>query len=754
MGVGQLVDSEWLKRILARQRQPMDERLPNGQSSIMPPTPSWLNRIKPTILQDGSSTVEDSPPLVRRPLSGSMDLTAPTNQPTTDTQPITMPPELMRRVLDNNNAPNTQDDQPPLTRPILNTFAAPSVQSTIQPIQDNQLQRPVFTRQLQTPAITLSRSADQQDSRQPATDIGIPALFRRIAPQITQSQDAPPVRPSVQDASTIPVLDRSRAIEVAEQNPRGIPGNPDVSYRGGRVVEINSSIPDSESAVPLDARSRVQALNNPIGRIPTTLEGPALYNYVAGAVKQSAEQKLGSPVQAVLMNQSGFRKPSLPAGDVSASSIYEMLPFDDSLVAADVKGSQLQQFVSQNGRGMAMAGDVSNLDPNKTYTVAVPDYVIKRGGSRSLQGATNVRPLGTTSKDAVIDAMRGGQSDQSQPSTPAVSAQPDANSSTQAPLSGRAAAAEQRRTVLEDRLTKLLQLENTPAVDHNGRLKSGLLSALRLGLQGLASGGLAGGAGAALTGFVGGVVHPSLDEHLKQASEILKQRGKLGEALSIEKELSSIDEMQARADAAREKNSPDAQATKTRMQMLGELARRVRIAGGHLNPNDPEQAALMQKLNISAPSGGSFNPQRVKVVRGADGQDRLVYVDYKDGQIAPRYLDVSGNPGATLSERDQKMLAIELEHENRERALDGLPPLKFNDEESAATPPTSLPPSSSTPSATPASTTQPQTQQPISPQSPQATPPSTRPVLVPSGAKAEPVNPVFGRGRRGGRGRS
>lgn len=263
------------------------------------------------------------------------------------------------------------------------------------------------------------------------------------------------------------------------------------------------------------------------------------------------------------------------------------------------------------------------------------------------------------------------------------------------------------------------------------------MSALRGFLQGVAqTGSLAGGLGGAISGGVSGAIHPQWRAELERIAQIHKQQGKVDQALKIEKELTQLDALDARTEAARQKNSPD----KTRAQMFRELTQRIRIGGGHLNPADPEQARLMRDLNITAArGGGGFNAQRVKVIRGADGQDRLVYLDFKDGEIAPRYLDVEGNAGAPLSERDRKLLAIELERENRERALDGLPPLKFDDDApSTYTGP--KPPSENT-----------QTQQ-TAPTSTTSQPPaqSTSPVLVPSGAQPEKVNPVFGNRRHAG----
>lgn len=294
-------------------------------------------------------------------------------------------------------------------------------------------------------------------------------------------------------------------------------------------------------------------------------------------------------------------------------------------------------------------------------------------------------------------------------------------------------------------------LASAPVKDKNGKFKSAILQAFyQMGQNAnaqLATGhpidayGLADIIGGGIGGAVAGGVKPGLDENRKRQARLNDLGIQIRQQLGVERQQAQAQAIEARTQAVEAKNSPDAQAARTRSQMLGELSRRIRIGGGHLDPNDAQQMALAQQLGITPKQGGAgFNAQRVKAIRGADGQDRLVYVDGPDDA---HYIDVPGNPSAPLSERDTKMLAIELERENRERALDGLPPLKFNDEPTPAQPPTQ--PGSTQP-APQQPATQPLTQSGIAPRS-QTT---TAPVLVPSGAKPEPVTtaPIRPRQRR------
>jgi hypothetical protein len=183
---------------------------------------------------------------------------------------------------------------------------------------------------------------------------------------------------------------------------------------------------------------------------------------------------------------------------------------------------------------------------------------------------------------------------------------------------------------------------------------------------------------------------------------------------------------------------------------MSEHAARLRAMGGTYTPNrDKVLDGLVAKLGTAPKRGGSgFNAQRVKPLRGADGIDRLVYVDSPDDA---HYINVDGSPGEPLSERDRRNLNIDLARENRQRAEDGLPPLDFSGDLPSSAPPAQepLPQTAPSPSQTPS----------LAPVAAPATRRSSDLVPVP-GAKADPSlrrpayhgrrRPSYGRGGGGG----
>jgi 2',3'-cyclic-nucleotide 2'-phosphodiesterase (5'-nucleotidase family) len=203
--------------------------------------------------------------------------------------------------------------------------------------------------------------------------------------------------------------------------------------------EINDSIPADKSveAVVAPYSAKVHELDAPIGKLAgdlkkTGMGAGSLGNFVADALRARAEVKLGQPVLLAITNGGGLRKNEIAAGSLSAMDIYELLPFENALVALDLTGAQLIRFLkvvvshrdAQSGAriiyrmnekreselaavGLGVPGAWKDVDPRATYTIVTIDYLVNRGGDYSvLKEATNVRPLGVTMREAVLDYVK------------------------------------------------------------------------------------------------------------------------------------------------------------------------------------------------------------------------------------------------------------------------------------------------------------------------------------------------------------
>lgn len=202
---------------------------------------------------------------------------------------------------------------------------------------------------------------------------------------------------------------------------------------------IDDTIPDDPAVNTMlgPYRGKVRELETPIGKLEGDLRkggmgGGSLGNFVADALRLRAQAKLGKPVLLAVINSSGLRKNSIPAGSISTSDIYQLLPFENALVTLDLTGEQLRRFLdvtvarrnAQSGARIMYrpnaekkneivsvrlggAGAAQEIDPKATYTIVTIDYLVKRGGDYIvLQEAKNMRELGLTMRDAVLDYVK------------------------------------------------------------------------------------------------------------------------------------------------------------------------------------------------------------------------------------------------------------------------------------------------------------------------------------------------------------
>ncbi|MFN2454302.1 MAG: 5'-nucleotidase C-terminal domain-containing protein [Pyrinomonadaceae bacterium] len=198
---------------------------------------------------------------------------------------------------------------------------------------------------------------------------------------------------------------------------------------------VDASIPTDPSVDKLLApySVKVRELNNVIGTLKGDLKkegigAGSLGNFVADAMRASAERELGKPVLLAITNSGGLRKNDIAAGDIRASDIYQLLPFENSLIALDLTGEQLRRFFdiivahrdAQSGAvinyrtNAAKQSEITTvklgtplapkeIDPKALYTIVTIDYLVKRGGDYSLlREAKNARPLNLTLRDAVL----------------------------------------------------------------------------------------------------------------------------------------------------------------------------------------------------------------------------------------------------------------------------------------------------------------------------------------------------------------
>ncbi|HAF25579.1 MAG TPA: hypothetical protein DCK93_22165 [Blastocatellia bacterium] len=234
----------------------------------------------------------------------------------------------------------------------------------------------------------------------------------------------------------------------AAARPAPVPANTpsDVHAKVTETV-VDSSIPDDKAVDKmLEAYApKVRALDEVIGKLKGDLKksgigAGSLGNFVTDAMRAEATRKLGKPVMLAVTNGGGLRKSVMAEGELSQRDIFELLPFENALVAFDLTGAQVVDLLrvvvsykdAQSGArikyrigsdkkpeletvGLLIDDREKEIDPSATYTVISIDYLLNRRATKPsetegdysvLREAKNIKPLGLTIRDAIIQYVK------------------------------------------------------------------------------------------------------------------------------------------------------------------------------------------------------------------------------------------------------------------------------------------------------------------------------------------------------------
>lgn len=168
-------------------------------------------------------------------------------------------------------------------------------------------------------------------------------------------------------------------------------------------------------------------MNQVIGYTPVDLNIRApeslLSNFSADVYKEVAEEYLGEAIDFSIVNIKGLRAP-IPAGDITVSHIFQLMPFENELVIIWLKGEELfglfdffafikgegvagMQMGIDNGKAVDVRINNEPIDPEKLYIIATNDYLAE-GNDGMVQLANNVKRINTEVKvrEMLIDYIQ------------------------------------------------------------------------------------------------------------------------------------------------------------------------------------------------------------------------------------------------------------------------------------------------------------------------------------------------------------
>lgn len=150
-----------------------------------------------------------------------------------------------------------------------------------------------------------------------------------------------------------------------------------------------------------------------------------LGQWVSDVIRKKADAQIG------LMNEGGLRT-NIPAGDITVGKLYEVMPFDNTLVKMEIKGEQLKKVIDNgisnpNIGWVEVAGlkvnydmskpfgsrvidmyleDGTKVEMDKYYSVSTNDFMASGGDKYDFEGAKNFVNTMEPIRDVITDYIK------------------------------------------------------------------------------------------------------------------------------------------------------------------------------------------------------------------------------------------------------------------------------------------------------------------------------------------------------------
>lgn len=164
-----------------------------------------------------------------------------------------------------------------------------------------------------------------------------------------------------------------------------------------------------------------------IGETKTELrkDSGILGNWMADAMHAQVVASTEHHVDFTVTNRGGIRVPSIAAGAITVRDIYQLMPFDNEIVILELSGKTLNQMmdhivkdggwpinstinmsVSANKQIDAIHIQGERMDADKTYRMAITDYVANGGSGCDFLKEVPQIETGLRVRDAIIDYLK------------------------------------------------------------------------------------------------------------------------------------------------------------------------------------------------------------------------------------------------------------------------------------------------------------------------------------------------------------
>ncbi len=199
----------------------------------------------------------------------------------------------------------------------------------------------------------------------------------------------------------------------------------DVKYI--ETVEVTGEDPELLDLIKPYREKMTEEMDVILGDLSETLyknrPNSNLGNWFADVLLYEADQMFFKEVDIALQNYGGLRVSSVAAGPLTKGEIYELMPFDNTLVVLEMAGDTLEQLVqavnSKGGWPMSYTLSYTStpqgaqdimvkgklLDRGKSYRVVLPDYVANGGDQADFLKDIPQEDSGVYIRDIIISHL-------------------------------------------------------------------------------------------------------------------------------------------------------------------------------------------------------------------------------------------------------------------------------------------------------------------------------------------------------------
>ena len=192
----------------------------------------------------------------------------------------------------------------------------------------------------------------------------------------------------------------------------------ELTVDGGEVTGVDGKLVRVDDTLPLDRTiaRRVAGMQRALERDP---KYAPLFEPIARLAKPVSVDDLAAKAvdvmrraasaDAALSTASSFRQ-ALAPGVLTLEELRAALPYDNEIVVVEMSGAQLARLLDASRGEEALVATSQQLDPNKTYRVAVTDYLANVATRyREFFGGLGKKPTGLRVRDEVRKALASGQ---------------------------------------------------------------------------------------------------------------------------------------------------------------------------------------------------------------------------------------------------------------------------------------------------------------------------------------------------------